>query len=393
MHHMMDLFTLADRDGNGILDREEVRNLLQTDVRCTAGICFVAQHRWVSEGDLDDIMLTYDSSGKGGLTFHEFMELVLDGVLLDGTFDEYRAVFAAADENGDGCLDQQELAAVLAQLGRPLSPADVQAVMESADLDHNSVIDFPEFLRLFHTQLLDLPRLLRYMKMKPLVLGEEAPPASGMAQSLTSGSMTLVSGTAQWQGVMGGVPPTTLLVAMFGLSTGVVCTATAAAVQELAAVYRSAVFVRVHIDASPDDKALFKYALLGRATPAFFFFRGGQLLHSHASPSAAVLEQHLREHLPVREQPMQPLLTPQQQLLQGQQQQVQQQAQQRRQQEKEKEKLGVATGTVDAAMLEAALRREQQQEQQQAPAGPQQQQQQVPKGFSMADLVYDGIPD
>jgi Ca2+-binding EF-hand superfamily protein len=39
-------------------------------------------------------------------------------------------VFAAADENGDGCLDQQELAAVLAQLGRPLSPADVQAVME-----------------------------------------------------------------------------------------------------------------------------------------------------------------------------------------------------------------------------------------------------------------------
>jgi hypothetical protein len=29
------------------------------------------QHRWVSEEDLDDIMMTYDSSSKGGLTFNE----------------------------------------------------------------------------------------------------------------------------------------------------------------------------------------------------------------------------------------------------------------------------------------------------------------------------------
>jgi hypothetical protein len=41
-----------------------------------------------------------------------------------------RAVFAAADENGDGCLDLQELAAVLGQLGQPLSLEDVQAIME-----------------------------------------------------------------------------------------------------------------------------------------------------------------------------------------------------------------------------------------------------------------------
>jgi hypothetical protein len=38
------------QDGNGVLDREEVRNLLQTDVRCTAGICFVAQVRKVEGG-------------------------------------------------------------------------------------------------------------------------------------------------------------------------------------------------------------------------------------------------------------------------------------------------------------------------------------------------------
>jgi hypothetical protein len=31
------------QDGNGILDREEVRHLLQSDGRCTAGICMIAQ--------------------------------------------------------------------------------------------------------------------------------------------------------------------------------------------------------------------------------------------------------------------------------------------------------------------------------------------------------------
>jgi Ca2+-binding EF-hand superfamily protein len=39
-------------------------------------------------------------------------------------------VFAAADVNGDGCLDQSELAEVLQQLGQPLTQEDVQAVME-----------------------------------------------------------------------------------------------------------------------------------------------------------------------------------------------------------------------------------------------------------------------
>jgi hypothetical protein len=38
-----------------------------------------------------------------------------------------------------------------------------------ADLDGNALIDFNEWLRLFRGQLLDLPRMLRYMKMKPVV--------------------------------------------------------------------------------------------------------------------------------------------------------------------------------------------------------------------------------
>uniref|UniRef100_A0A383V370 EF-hand domain-containing protein n=1 Tax=Tetradesmus obliquus TaxID=3088 RepID=A0A383V370_TETOB len=355
LNHLMDLFTICDKDGNGILDREEVRHLLQSDGRCTAGICMIAQHRWLSEPDLDEIMSLYDTTNRGGLSFSEFMELVLDGVLLDGKFEEYRAVFSAADEDGDGFLCIEEMAAVLQQLGRPISPQEVADIMAAADGDGNALIDFNEWLRLFRGQLLDLPRMLRYMKMKPVVLGDEVPPAAAMARSLTSGGLTLVSGGAQLGAVMDGLPPATLLVALFGLSGDPICQATAGAVRDLAVHYHKATFVAVEIDRSPEAKALFKHVLLGRYVPAFYFFRGGQLLHSHADASAAVLERYLREHLPATEQPVQPVL--------------QQQHQRQHKKQQQQGPMGLASASSSSSSSSSSST--------------------ATRGYSLADLVYD----
>jgi hypothetical protein len=52
-----------------------------------------------------------------------------------------------------------------------------------------------------------------------------------MARSLSSGGLTLVSGGPQWEAVMDGLPPSTLLVALFGLSGDPICQATADAVR------------------------------------------------------------------------------------------------------------------------------------------------------------------
>jgi hypothetical protein len=57
------------------------------------------------------------------------------------------------------------------------------------------------------------------------------PPAAAMARSLTSGGLTLVSGGQQLGAVMDGLPPNTLLVALFGLSGDPICQATANAVR------------------------------------------------------------------------------------------------------------------------------------------------------------------
>ncbi len=42
-------------------------------------------------------------------------------------------------------------------------------------------------------------------------------------------------------------------------------------------------------------KHLFKEVLKARATPAFFFYRNGELLHSHAGANKTKLETFVRE--------------------------------------------------------------------------------------------------
>jgi hypothetical protein len=123
--------------------------------------------------------------------------------------------------------------------------------------------------------------------------------------------------------------------------------------------YYKATFVAVEIDRSPEAKALFKHVLLGRYVPAFYFFRGGQLLHSHADASAAVLERYLREHLPATEQPVQPVLQQQQQ----QQQQYMQQQQ---------GQMGLASAGSSSSFSSSSSSSST-----------------ATRGYSLADLVYD----
>jgi hypothetical protein len=127
--------------------------------------------------------------------------------------------------------------------------------------------------------------------------------------------------------------------------------------QELAAHYHKATFVAVEIDRSPEAKALFKHVLLGRYVPAFYFFRGGQLLHSHADASAAVLERYLREHLPATEQPVQPVL------------QQQQHQQQHTQQMQQQGPMGLASAGSSSSSSSSSST--------------------ATRGYSLADLVYD----
>lgn len=124
-------------------------------------------------------------------------------------------------------------------------------------------------------------------------------------------------------------------------------------------MYHKAVFVSIHIDTCPAAKALFKNTLLGRYVPAFYFFRNRQICHSHADSSAAVLERHLREHLPAYEQPLQPVL----------QQQQQQQVDSKLQQRHGEGSMPVATvAAVEGEAEQTAV-----------------------EGYSLADLVYDSL--
>eukprot|EP00878_Enallax_costatus_P023176 GHUV01024640.1.p1 GENE.GHUV01024640.1~~GHUV01024640.1.p1 ORF type:complete len:328 (+),score=107.57 GHUV01024640.1:250-1233(+) len=250
MNHLMDLFTIADKDGNGILDRHEVRHLLQSDARCTSGLCQLAQIHLISDDDLDEIMDQYDTDHKGGLSFSQFMDLILDGVLLDGSLDEFRAVFTAADADADGALNAAELAAALRTItGEIVCQEDVHDIMAAADVDGDSTIDFSEFLDLFRSKLMDLHTLLEYLKMKPQLSPQassdgatlddmSSQPSSGsssitqaISSSSSSSSLLQLSSEGELNDLMRQLAPEVLLVVMFGLSGDAVCQATTQAVQ------------------------------------------------------------------------------------------------------------------------------------------------------------------
>ncbi|CAI5465467.1 unnamed protein product [Closterium sp. Yama58-4] len=65
-------------------------------------------------------------------------------------------VFKIIDENGDGTLTLEELRNGLRRIGSPLSDAEVQALMDAADIDGNGEIDYSEFVAAtMHLQRVD----------------------------------------------------------------------------------------------------------------------------------------------------------------------------------------------------------------------------------------------
>jgi Ca2+-binding EF-hand superfamily protein len=58
-----------------------------------------------------------------------------------------RGKFSQHDRNGDGSLDSEEFAALCAELGSPLTPAEVEAALLMLDTDRSGAVSIEEFLR------------------------------------------------------------------------------------------------------------------------------------------------------------------------------------------------------------------------------------------------------
>eukprot|EP00013_Stygamoeba_regulata_P024652 CAMPEP_0177652378 /NCGR_PEP_ID=MMETSP0447-20121125/13089_1 /TAXON_ID=0 /ORGANISM="Stygamoeba regulata, Strain BSH-02190019" /LENGTH=164 /DNA_ID=CAMNT_0019155601 /DNA_START=134 /DNA_END=631 /DNA_ORIENTATION=+ len=126
-------FESMDEDHNGRIDAAELTHAFEkSGFKCPAEV--------ISK------MLQYAGNGK---------DIDLAGfVRLSGYLDFMRTSFDRADADKNGAIDKQELGAALMDIGLTFSAAQLNALIDAADVDHSGTLSFDEYILLGFNGLL-----------------------------------------------------------------------------------------------------------------------------------------------------------------------------------------------------------------------------------------------
>ncbi|KAG2485016.1 hypothetical protein HYH03_016219 [Edaphochlamys debaryana] len=289
MEIMMERFKMADVDGNGFIDREELRYLLES---MEGGSVYLLTEHWLPEDELDKVMAQYDTNKDGVISFEEFKQIVFDGMLLEGQLADYERCFRAVDKSGNGTIGATELGQLFAQLGTPLTPEKLVDLMQMYDKDESGQIEFDEFLLMFRNHALDIKAMNAYMLDNPNA--SAASMASGDIIDPIEGDMTLIFSEQELDAIVAAHPDK--LVCIFGALTWCrPCKAMQRPVQRLAEHYKdSIVFVKLFGNANKQTKQLFKNRFQVRSTPCFITLKNGQPVYTQTGSNKEKLEAGLR---------------------------------------------------------------------------------------------------
>lgn len=288
----MELFAKADANGDGVLNKEELRSVLESVGEGSEAVEF----SWLTEDDLDAIFNQYDVDRNGLIDLDEFKKLVSDNVFLTMALEDYKRLFDALDTGGNGTLSPTELYQFFDKVESPLGDyKEICDLMSRFDLNHDGQIDFSEFLRLcrFEEALPDLTDMVQYAAATPQSVVVDDPP---VAPGLTPGEVHSISSEDQFKHILETEKDKT--VALFAsLSWCRPCKKIAPKYEKCAKAYDSVVFLKLLGNENDNTKHLFKEELKIRVTPAFFFFRNGKLLGGCTGANTTKFENTLREHL------------------------------------------------------------------------------------------------
>ncbi|KAI8471846.1 MAG: hypothetical protein J3K34DRAFT_415917 [Monoraphidium minutum] len=291
---MMECFKMADLDGNGQIDKQELRMLLES---VEGGLAYLmAYEGMLPEAKLDAIFDKYDADKSGTITFDEFQAIVLDGLLLEGTFGDYERAFRAVDDSKNGSIGATELAEMFRQLGNPMSADKLADVFMKYDVDGSGQIDFPEFVEMFRDSVLDLAAINAWVTERE---GGEAVRESleqdmGLLETV-DGTVSLIFSEAELDEVI--QKHAARLVIMFaGVTWCRPCKGVQKPYERMADFYDSAVFLKLYGNANVQTKKLFQRLKI-RSTPAYLLFRGGELVGQGSGANKERLEELIRSHL------------------------------------------------------------------------------------------------
>ncbi|KAK9800235.1 hypothetical protein WJX73_003462 [Symbiochloris irregularis] len=289
-NELLERFKSADTNKNGRIDRKELKTLLER-VNCDDSDTITG---WWSEDDIDKVMQHYDTDESGDIDYDEFQVLARDKVLLRGKLEEYEQAFRAVDKDKKGKIGAAELNQLFQDLKHPVTYEKLVSIMKQYDVDHSGEIEFGEFLRMFQTELLDLQEVLTYIQ------GEhpEADEASQAAAKDFAGEVRLIFSEKDLDELLKDAGQN-LSVLMSTVTWCRPCKAMQKSIQSIAQHYTKGLhFLKLYGNQNDECKSLFKDRLLTRVTPTFFFFKDGQIIHSHTGANRGKLEHYIRQHMP-----------------------------------------------------------------------------------------------
>ncbi|KAK3846669.1 MAG: hypothetical protein J3R72DRAFT_395604 [Linnemannia gamsii] len=138
---LQESFSAFDRNGDGTINKSELRGLLHT-----------VGHKVDSEG-LASLLKEFDNDQSEAIDFQEFVALA-DRITKNKstntlTHDEVASLkesFRTFDKNGDGSINATELRSLLRIVGESLKAKHLSDAMQEFDTNKDNLIDFDEFV-------------------------------------------------------------------------------------------------------------------------------------------------------------------------------------------------------------------------------------------------------
>lgn len=133
---MRKMFSLIDRDGSGMISKDELKDLLYS------------QGYYPSETELETMMGEIDSDNNGQIDFEEFVSYCVRRRMSRTVSQENKEIkdaFSYFDKNGDGYITATEIRQVMVELGQDISEEQAELMLAEVDKEGNGRVTYQRF--------------------------------------------------------------------------------------------------------------------------------------------------------------------------------------------------------------------------------------------------------
>lgn len=131
-----EIFSLYDRDSDGIISKNDLEHLLN----------FLGLR--LTKEELQDIVNEVNSEGDEKITYNSFLYLMARQIKDTGTSEEIIEAFTAFDDDHDGLIKTDDFRNYLKNMEEKLSEEEIDEIIKTADFGNNGMINYSELVKM-----------------------------------------------------------------------------------------------------------------------------------------------------------------------------------------------------------------------------------------------------